>query len=279
MSFTPPPIEQDELMALIDGVLDPQRAQHIARCAQHDAELTETIAALSAQRQHLYASLDPVLDEPIPLRLLRIKTPSRFSSERIAAAMVWLAVGGAVGSLTSWQYWSQRGSVNAPPAWRSSAPDLPRFVHQAAVAYAVFAPEVRHPVEVTSTDAKALNAWLSKRLQRPMQAPDLSHLGFSLVGGRLLPGEINKPAAQFMYEDRQGQRITMYLRGMAEPTPETTFRFADQAAVNTFYWVEGDWGYALSGKLSHAHLLQLAQATHDRLNEKTHKISAVSIPL
>lgn len=277
MTLTQSPIHPDELMALIDGVLDPDRAHQIEQCAQHDAELATTIDALRAQHKSLRESLNPVLEETIPQRLLQIQAPSRFSFQRVAAAFVWISIGVTIGGLMSWQYWAREESANPVIARRSPAPDLPRFVHQAAVAYAVFAPEVRHPVEVTSTDAKALNTWLSKRLQRSMQAPDLSHLGFSLIGGRLLPAELNKPAAQFMYEDRQGQRITMYLRGMAEPTPETAFRFADQGWVNTFYWVEGDWGYALSGELSRAQLLHLAHAIHSRLSERDpHKISAAT---
>ena len=277
MTLTKNPIHPDELMALVDGVLDPDRAQQIEQCAQHDAELAATIAALRAQGQALRASLDPVLEETIPQRLLQVRVSSRLSLQRVAAVFVWISIGVTVGSLMSWQYWSREDSANPAIARRNAVPDLPRFVHQAAVAYAVFAPEVRHPVEVTSTDAKGLNTWLSKRLQRSMQAPELSHLGFSLIGGRLLPAELNKPAAQFMYEDRQGQRITLYLRGMAEPTAETAFRFADQGRVNTFYWVEGDWGYALSGELGRAQLLHLAHAIHSSLSERDpNKISAAT---
>ena len=271
------PIHPDELMAFIDGVLHPNRAHQIEQHAQHDAELAANIAALRAQHQALHKSLDPVLREPIPLRLLRV-APSRFSLQRVAAAMAWITLGVTLGSLTSWLYLSRHESAHTALAQRTPVPDLPRFVHQAAVAYAVFAPEVRHPVEVDSTDSKALNTWLTKRLQRPMQAPDLSHLGFSLIGGRLLPAEINKPAAQFMYEDRQGQRITMYVRGMAEPTPETAFRFAEQGLVNTFYWVEGDWGYALSGELARAQLLQIAHATHSRLSRMPNRVPSGTSP-
>lgn len=285
MTLTKNPIHPDELMALVDGVLDPDRAQQIEQCAQHDAELAATIAALRAQGQALRASLDPVLNEPIPQRLLQAQTPlqtqppSRFSFQRAAAAMVWMSIGLTVGSLTSWQYFSRHEPAATALAQRSSATDLPRFVHQAAVAYAVFAPEVRHPVEVGSAETQALNTWLSKRLQRQMQAPVLSHLGFSLIGGRLLPGEISKPAAQYMYEDRQGQRITLYLRGMAEPTPETAFRFTDHGLVSTFYWVEGDWGYALSGELSRAKLLQIAHTIHSRLSEQVpNKVSGAATP-
>lgn len=266
MAITQNPIYPDELMAYVDGVLDHDRAYLIEQRAQYDLELAATIADFRLQQQVLRASLAPVLDEAIPARLLHIPGPSRASFHRIAAAIVWLTLGAVLGSATSWQYLSRDGGATANLARRNPADELPRFVHQAVVAYGVFAPEVRHPVELGSTDAQALNTWLSQRLQRHMQAPDLSELGLALIGGRLLPAEINKPAAQFMYEDREGQRITMYLRGMAEPTAETAFRFAQQGRVSTFYWVEGNWGYALSGELSRTQLLRIAHLIHSRLS-------------
>ncbi|MHB8915264.1 MAG: anti-sigma factor family protein [Thiobacillus sp.] len=270
-------IPQDELMAFVDGVLDAERVHYIEQLMRKDEALLAVVVALQAQQQALRAGLDPVLDEPIPLRLLQAGKTSRFSFQRIAAGMVWMAIGLTIGALSSGYYVSQ----HAPPwlAQTNRATDLPGFVRQASVAYAVFAPEVRHPVEVGSGDAKGLNTWLSKRLQRPIQAPDLSEAGFTLMGGRLLPGETNKPAAQFMYEDSQGQRITVYLRGMAEPTTETAFRYTEQGSVNTFYWVEGDWGYALSGELSRKQLSQIAQRIHAHLSEQLDKKISVRGPL
>ena len=266
-------IAQDELMAYVDGVLDAERAQVIEQRMQEDAALMSAVLALQAQQQALRAGLDPVLEEAIPLRLLQAGKSSRYSFQRMAAGMVWMAVGLTIGALSGGYYMSQHA-----PQWLvqgGSATDLPSFVRQASVAYAVFAPEVRHPVEVGSGDANGLNTWLSKRLQRPIQAPDLAEAGFTLMGGRLLPGETNKPAAQFMYENRQGQRITVYLRGMAEPTAETAFRFTEHSGVNTFYWVERDWGYALSGELSRQQLSQIAQRIHAHLSEQLgNKVSA-----
>ena len=269
-----PPIVEDELMAFVDGKLDAARAALIEQQAQHDPELAATLSALRAQQQALRASLDPVLDEPIPARLLRVKPNSTFSWPRVAAATAWIALGVILGSQFSHQVFPDKKFF---AVGRNTTQDLPRFVHQAVVAYGVFAPEVRHPVELSASEAQALNIWLSTRLQREMQAPDLTQLGFSLMGGRLLPGETNKPAAQFMYEDRHGQRITMYLRGMAEPTAETAFRFVQRAGVNTFYWVERDWGYALSGELSRNQLLQIAHAIHGYLNVKLgNQVSAMT---
>lgn len=270
-------IPQDELMAYVDGVLDVERAQFIEQLMQHDEALLSIVLALQAQQQALRAGLDPVLDEAIPLRLLQTGKASRYSFQRIAAGIVWMTIGLTIGALSGGYYVSQHAPQFLSQTTRAT--DLPRFVQQASVAYAVFAPEVRHPVEVGSGDAKGLNTWLSKRLQRPIQAPDLSEAGFTLMGGRLLPGETNKPAAQFMYEDRQGQRITVYLRGMAEPTAETAFRFAEQGGVNTFYWVEGDWGYALSGELSRKQLSQIAQRIHAPLSEQLGNKVSARLPL
>lgn len=266
-------IPQDELMAYLDGELDAERTQFIEALMQKDEALLATVVALQTQQQRLRAALDPVLDEPVPLRLLQTGKSPRYS-QRMAASVVWLTIGLVTGALSSGYYFSHRAGDSLA---QTRAADLPNFVRQASVAYAVFAPEVRRPVEVGSIDAKGLNAWLSKRLQRPVQAPDLSRLGFSLMGGRLLPAETNKPAAQFMYENRSGQRITMYLRSMAVPTTETAFRFAQHGEVNTFYWVEGDWGYALSGELSRNQLLQIAQAIHGYLNAKlSNQVSALT---
>jgi anti-sigma factor RsiW len=258
-------IDEYELMAFIDGVLDPERQHRFEELMRHDAELAATVAALRAQRTALRSSLDSVLMEPIPQRLLRTAAPSRFPLARVAAVVTWLTIGMTVGSFASWQYFSRQESAAEHVAWGSNAPDLPRFVHQATVAHAVYAPDGTHPVELDSSESQALSTWLSERLGRKMNAPDLSRRGFTLMGGRLLPAEVGKPAAQFMYENRQGQRLTVYLRGMAQPTPETTFRYAEQERVSTFYWVERDWGYALNGELTRSQLLQLARDIHEQL--------------
>src|SRR3546814_9895703 len=84
------------------------------------------------------------------------------------------------------------------------------FARDADLAYTVYAPEQRHAVEVPVADEKHLLAWLSKRLDRTLNVPSLREYGYSLLGGRLLPGPAG-PAAQFMYEDASGKRLTLYI--------------------------------------------------------------------
>ena len=93
----------------------------------------------------------------------------------------------------------------------------------------------------------------------------LESLGFQLLGGRLLPAD-GQPAAQFMYQDGGGQRLTLYARRRLGGNCETAFRFAEQDGIGAFYWVDGDLAYALIGDLSRPMLDQVAHAVYRQLN-------------
>ena len=143
--------------------------------------------------------------------------------------------------------------------------DMAALPHRAAVAYAVYAPEVRHPVEVGAEQQDHLVKWLSKRLGHELKLPLLAQQGFDLVGGRLLPGG-KGPVAQFMYQDSKGQRITLYVsRRDAEPQ-DTAFRFSQEDKVAVFYWIDGKLGYALSAEMDRARLLTVATVVYRQLN-------------
>src|SRR6202008_1834129 len=94
----------------------------------------------------------------------------------------WIALGIGLGGLGGWQLHA-RGAVTPPQA------EVPGFVKRAAGPAPVYSPEVRHPVEVGADKEQHLVAWLSKRLGAQLRAPKLEALGYSLVGGRLLPGD------------------------------------------------------------------------------------------
>lgn len=144
------------------------------------------------------------------------------------------------------------------------------FVRQAGFAYSVYMPEKRHPVEVAAAEQEHLVQWLSKRVGRPLKIPKLDTLGFELVGGRLLPGD-GGARAQFMFQNSQSQRITLYL-GAMKPTASnqdaqaTQFRFEPNGPVPSFYWVEQGFGYALSGPVDKTTLMALADAVYQQIH-------------
>lgn len=216
---------------------------------------TQEDAELKALSQALHALYDPVLAEPVPERL----RPRRPRWRTAALAASWVAVGLAAGVVAGWQLHAWR----TPTAVRL-AEEFP-LAKRAAVAHAVYSPEVRHPVEVGADQEQHLVTWLSKRLGVKVRAPKLEEAGLSLVGGRLLPGE-NGPVAQFMYQTQNGRRMTLYLRAETSRQRETAFRYVRENNVGVFYWIDRDCSYALaSGDLGKEELQRVATLVYKQL--------------
>lgn len=145
---------------------------------------------------------------------------------------------------------------------------------RAAVAHAVYAPEVRHPVEVNVAQGSAaeqraqeehLARWPSKRLDRPEPLLDQRPQGFELVGGRLLP-DANGPSAHPTYQNGSGQRVTAYLCKPAADA-HTAFRYQRDGELGLFYWVDEGSGCALVGQLPRSLLLLLADAVYQQAED------------
>jgi len=215
---------------------------------------------LKALSQGLHQLYDPVLDEPVPERIVSQARARHGRWRAVAIAAGWVVLGLGAGAVAGWQL----------HAWRSSVPPqaaLPSFVKRAAVAHAVYSPEVRHPVEVAADQEQHLVAWLSKRLGVKVQAPKLDGAGLALVGGRLLPGE-SGPVAQFMYQTQNGRRLTMYVRAEASKNRETAFRYARDNNISVFYWIDRDCGYALaSADMDKEELLRVATLVYKQLEQ------------
>lgn len=239
-----------DIHAWVDGQIDGERrADFESRLAQ-ESETRERIQAYRGINAGLRALYDPVLEEPIPARLLRRPRQLPANVAVYAKAASLLLFGAAAG-------WLAHGTP--PPAQ-----GLP-LARQAAIAHAVYAPEVRHPVEVKADEEDHLVHWLSKRMGTELKCPKLTPFGYELVGGRLLSGP-NGPVAHFMFQDARGSRLTLYVSHQKGDPRETAFRYSREDRVSVFYWIDGRYGYALTGEMDRGPLLAIANAVYSQLN-------------
>ncbi len=248
-------VSEADLMAYVDGELDEvQRAIVEVHLARHPEDAA-TVAALRKQNDAIRALYGPVAAEPVPSRLnLRWITEAHTARPPVMplAAVLLLCLG--LGAAAGWYGRSAFG----PPA--SAASNL---VNEAIDAHRLYAREVFHPVEVKANQSAHLSTWLSHRLNRKLSVPDLDSLGFHLVGGRLLPAG-DTPAAQFMYEDGQGRRVTLYVIPTSHE-PETAFRYVTRSNTEAFYWRDEAIACALVGDLPREDLHRLALQSYRQL--------------
>ena len=262
-------ITETDLHAYVDAALPDVRRAEVEDYLAAEPEEAERVRAYLAQKPALRALFNPVLAEPLPEELSALAAPpptaaverpprpllARWSLQRIAAGVLVAVVSGLAGWMAHERY---------PSVENLARSSLPR---QAAVAHAVFSPDVRRPVEISAENEEQLVAWLSKRLGTPVRPPRLGALGFELIGGRLLPGNVG-PVAQFMYQDASGQRLTLYVSTENSAGRDTAFRFAQEGQLNVFYWIDGKFGYALSAGIDKGRLARVATAVYDQIEHK-----------
>jgi anti-sigma factor RsiW len=204
-------------------------------------------------RKLLHARFDPVLEEPIPVRM-HLRAPAWIEYARAAAFVV-------AGVLIGLAIPFARQELPRPAV--APTHQLPAL---AARAHYVYSREKRHAVEVAAAEEEHLVSWLSRRLDVPLKVPVLATEGYELMGGRLLPGT-DAPVAQLMYQDKAQRRLTVYVTGKTQKDPVTAFRYIQEGPVSVFYWVDPDCGYAISGEMDRAELSRVANVVYKQLEE------------
>ncbi|MFC4705341.1 anti-sigma factor family protein [Paraburkholderia caffeinitolerans] len=272
----PPPVhpldsDSDMDLAALGAWLDDElpadaRVTVQARLAT-DEHAAQRVAAWRAQKAALQTLCGAGDEAAAPAYLVLRRRDPWWRRAGLAAAWAVAGAGFAVAAGALMPQWFPNGSwgegetagvtsvADLGQAPASLARDAEGFARRADIAYAVYSPEVRHPVEVGAADEAHLVAWLSKRLGKPLAIPPLGEYGYALVGGRLLPGAAG-PAAQFMYQNHAGARLTLYVS--ASGRDRDAVHLLSDGSRRTFYWSTGGMGYALSGPATEARLRTIA---------------------
>lgn len=233
------PITEADIQAHVDGRLPPDRRAAVEAWLLSHPEEARRVASYRGQTDMLRAALGGIAEEPLPPELdlrLRAKSARRWNghgrSALVASAAGLLLMGGAAG-------WTVRG-WDAPTTVGTGA-----LAREATASYQVYASDASRPVEMAAVQQVALDSWFSRRLGRPIAAPDLRGAGLSLIGGRLVATE-HGPAGLYLYRNGRGDRIALYIRPMeVEGTDRMTARRTGDVAGWT--WADDGLGFGVFG--------------------------------
>ncbi|CAJ0708178.1 hypothetical protein LMG19089_04562 [Ralstonia edaphis] len=274
-------IHIDELHAYADGRLPAARRAAVeAYLAAHPAAAAE-VAGWRKMDAQLHRALDPLLNEPVPRQRIPaaiLTAAQRPTATGFGAMRGWsvAALGVACLAIGSGAGWLSRGAAERTMP-------MQRFANDALVSHVVFSPESKHMVEVPADEEAHLVTWLSRRLDAQLRVPDLTSLGYRLIGGRQTV-VADAPTAMLMYEGPGGTRISVQLRRMPN-NRDTGFRLEKLAPDNrvlqaihpagdhpppmAFYWADHGLGFAVAGPLGRAQLLEVAQVVYRQYSEFT----------
>jgi anti-sigma factor RsiW len=255
MSDQERPVTRDELHAYADGQLPPADLARIELWLTDHPDDAKQVRDWQAQNSGIREMFDPyrraLPGDPALVQATRAPRRSWLKQASMLAAGICLFAAGAV-----------TGHF-IPPAGQPLFQQA-SLHDEANSAFLIYASEVRHPVEVRADEKDHLVTWLGKRLGHKFAAPDLASLGFTLIGGRLVPVN-GKAGALLMYEDASGKRLTV-LVGQSEDNATTSFRFAASGPVETFYWIDDKLSYAVTGEIPRDMLRRIADICYQQFD-------------
>ncbi|HEY1995793.1 anti-sigma factor [Paraburkholderia sp.] len=265
------PIGEEELHAYVDGTLSDERRAQVERALEQSPELAARVSDYFSLNNLFHERYDRVLSEPVPKRLQAPVPQRRWLDAAnwpqfagMAAALV-LGVGIGVGTQMGKSIPSALPLASSQSDTRPVSADASDgLARQAAVAHVVYMPAVDRPAEIGADQEQDFVQYLANKLGTNVHPPMLDKSGFALSGGRLLPGD-DGPVAQFMYRGPQGERVTLCISHRKANANTTAFKLYQDGPVNVFYWVDGDYGYAVSGGIDRKVLLQLSHDVYSQL--------------
>ncbi|MDH4608684.1 anti-sigma factor [Pseudomonas sp. BN102] len=223
---------EDDLHAYLDGQLDAEQMQAVEAYLAANPEVAARVEGWRRDAQQLRAALanlklpapNPRLDPAFIRASMRARKQRRLA---LAASFV-LALG--AGGLGGWQAREMSLLAANPP------------MQDALQAHRLFA--LNPVVDIRARRPGELQAWLDQRFSHAARIPDLGPYGFTPVGGRWLVTE-QGAAALLLFEDDQGQRVSLYLRAPGSLYPRMRSGQRRDGELEARYWSRDGYNYAL----------------------------------
>ena len=262
-------IDDSELHALVDGELDAARQAEVEAWLSENPEAAKRVARYRAQNAGLHALFDGVLNEDLPPPIVDALAGRRRQwlprSAAIAAGIALLLTGAVAGWVVRGEV--RLGSEDAAQVAQATPPiDTQELMVRAAMAHVVSSDEDLRLA--APDDAGDIGQYVSTRMGERVRVPQLTSLGYRLVGSRVLP-DTGGPAAQFVFEDSDGERVSLYVRSETAGGVDITYALADDLSM--FYWNDSEHSYALVRELEDETgrdaLLQAARVVYRQITE------------
>jgi len=240
----PTPSQTDfdpDLHAYVDGRLSPDAAAEFDARLDGDPELRRLADAMIGDRDAIRSAADGLDTGPVNLRTAALE---RQLAQRLDRRRWQAAIAGPVSRQVAAGFVMFALGWGAHMALAPAGTVYPSYVAEGLGAHTVFAGDTVHPVEFTPETTVAALDWMSEKLKHKIDSPALDALGLQLVGTRL-SGTREGPLAQFIYEDRSGNRLSLVVMPHPEGAPEAGLRVARQDSNSVGYWSDAALDFAV----------------------------------
>ncbi len=244
-------ILDEDLQAFIDDELDEASRRRVEAALAGDPELGEAVARYREDKARILAVYGAGLEEPLPPHwIAMIEEPTGRAD--------WRRMGWGLTALAA-SFILVLGLTIA--IRQQASPAGSDIVAQALAARANLVQPRTFIAIRSAQDAHLQDAAMTKALDTTAKAPDLSRMGYRLVGIQVY--SMPQRAFELVYRDRAGRAFTLYLRRSGSGAAR--FDQFVQNGVRICVWQDDVVGMVMAGKMSAAEMQRLATLAYSGL--------------
>jgi anti-sigma factor RsiW len=243
-------IRDEDLHAFIDGELGSEDRARVEAALGADPVLGELAAAFRADKARLLSLYGGGLHEPLPRewRARIEEATTRKPLPRTAWAMLGIAASFVL-------------VLSGTIAWREFAQTPRDDVVADALAARTMETRPDYVVPVNSvSDVQAESAVMAKSLDTRVKAPDLSRMGWRLVGVDVYSAPA--PSFDLRYVDARGRGVTLYIR---RSPGSTRFDIFAVKGLKVCVWQDNIISTVVTGDMSAGEMERLASLAYSGL--------------
>lgn len=243
-------IRDEELHAFIDGELDEANRARVEAAVNADPGLGGQVGAFRADKARLVSLYGSGLNEPLPHEWLA--TIEEATARKPIPRTAWAALGIAASFILV---------LSGTIAFR----EFTKTPHDDVVADALAArtlvtrPDYVVPVN-SDGQVRAESAVMAKTLDTRVKAPDLSRMGYRLVGIDVYSAPA--PSFDLRYVDAEGRAVTLYVR---RSPGSTRFDILEMRGLKVCVWQDNILSTVVTGSMSAGEMERLASLAYSGL--------------
>lgn len=235
-----------DLMAYVDGTLDPDRRAEVEARLARDADAREAVAQLRHFDNMIHAAARAADSQPANLRIaaLERQLAARLQRRRWRSALTAPWARQAAASVAIFAAgWAAHGAYEAGTAY-------PSFVQPTLTGHQSHVLAAHERGAFGGDEMAEALAWLSEQMQRKIDSPKLERLGYRVESARLMMVD-DAPVAVFYYRNPEEERVTVSMTPRQPSQPSYALRVAKVNDDSMAYWTHDQLHYVVLASPGH----------------------------
>jgi anti-sigma factor RsiW len=241
-----------KLHAYVDGeLLEPEEGAAFEVAVAADEKLAARVAAFRADKARLAQIYGRIASQPLPPHWIAMIEGRRVPGRSFSPYQAFAAIAATLLLL-----------IGGPLVYRQMSPHEESIVEEALAARNAAVPVDQVADVRTHSEGTAATRAISTALAMRVRAPDLSHMGYKLVGFRIYDRASGRKAAELYYRHRDNRMFALYLR---RPSGAPRFDQYRQGNLRVCIWQDDVLGAVMTGEMSAAEMQRLASLAYTGL--------------